>query len=168
MLRQFLFVLVSKLPHITIMVNDKPYLTRYYVFLKDRNWGNIYIHHFHSSDQFQNLHSHPWSWGLSFVLSGGYFEERVVWERDFSYKHIDGTVDTSILMPKIIKRHMKPGCINLLRARDMHRVDLCDEKKGAWSLFVAGRRPKRSSEWGFMDRDTFRYRDWRTEPGAIE
>ena len=153
--------LVSLLPHMTINVDGKPYLTRYYLFLKDRKFGNVYIHHFHSSDQGLELHNHPWVWGVSFVLSGGYAEERarspVTW---------DATLGPAIPHKVMIeKRHIKPCSINVIRATDFHRVDLDVEEKGAWTIFMAGRRAK---SWGFLNRDTAEYKDWRTNPEAIE
>ena len=41
--------------------SQEPYLTRYYLFLKDRKWFpfNIFLHNFHKSDP-DDLHDHPW------------------------------------------------------------------------------------------------------------
>jgi hypothetical protein len=145
----------SKLPKMTISVNGKPYLTRCYLFGKDRNWGNIYLHHFHSSDQGLELHNHPWKWGFSIVLSGGYVEERCT---DFHHY---------IFKPKRLNievRKIKAGKFNLIKHTHYHRVDLNDETKGAWTLFFAG---PRVSSWGFLDRHTCEFRDWTTNPDAI-
>jgi hypothetical protein len=190
----FLRWLESRLPKTTITVNGKPYLTRCYLFGKDRTWGNIYLHHFHSSDQGDELHNHPWVWGLSLVLAGGYYEERVVnpfyidlkeredrkarWHvasLDLHYDpmaidegyccggHHDVMADE--LPPlNIEKRDIKPGGINLIRVTDFHRVDLKDEKAGAWTLFFTG---PRSKDWGFLDRHTSEFTDWRCNPEAI-
>src|SRR6056300_2076751 len=40
---------------------DEPYLTRYYLFLKERKWFpfNIFLHNFHKGD-LDDLHDHPW------------------------------------------------------------------------------------------------------------
>jgi hypothetical protein len=135
-----------------------PYLSRYYVFGAptmtdgsspfDRNgnpkpqavwkegWG-LYIHRFHRSDIDRECHNHPWSWALSFVIAGGYIEERRKGN------------DT-------ITRVVKPLSFNFIRSSDFHRVDLVEHD--AWTLFLAG--PK-SKTWGFWDRETGRYTPWR-------
>lgn len=170
--------LVSLLPHTTITINGKPYLTRYYVFGKDRTWGNIYIHHFHSSDQGLELHNHPWKWGFSIVVSGGYFEERsrnpYRWEKrgdPMPFNPLGQDEDIWIPTgspwpPKVVieRRDVRPGTINIIWPTDFHRVDLKDEARGAWSLFFAGPRTK---DWGFLDRETAEYKDWRKNPEAI-
>lgn len=160
LIRMWLFWFVNLFPRITINVAGKPYLTRYYLLWSDRNWGNIYVHHFHSSDQKMKLHNHPWSWGLSFVLSGGYYEERVrnpnVWTED----------EPVIISDKlnVEKRDVKPGSFNMIRTSDFHRVDLKDEKRGAWSIFFAG---PRSKDWGFLDRNTSEFKHFSKNPEAI-
>ena len=111
------------------------YLTRYFIFFKDRMSGNIFIHHFHRSDMdmgeggFGLLHSHPFP-GLSFIIYGGYKEER---------RAKDGSVFTRIV---------KPFTFNYLSKKDFHRVDLLKDE--AWSIFFTGPRSKRS-EWYFWD-----------------
>lgn len=152
--------LLNLLPHTTITIDGKPYLTRYYLLLKDRSWGNVYIHHFHSSDQGLELHNHPWRWGLSLVLRGGYSEERahgpVIW---------DAAVGPPVIQKVTIERRdIKPGSVNFIRSTDFHRVDLNDESRGAWSLFVAG---KRTKDWGFLNRETSEFKHWTTNPEAI-
>lgn len=149
------------LPRTTINVDGKPYLTRYYLLGRDWKLGNIYIHHFHSSDQGLELHNHPWRWGFSIVLKGGYVEERahnpIVW---------DATLGP--FLPHKInveKRDISPGSINIIKPSDYHRVDLKDEVNGAWTLFFTGRRAK---SWGFLNRETGEFQDWTTNPEAIE
>ena len=138
--------LISKLPSYTITVGGKPYLTRYYLFLKDRKFGNIYFHHFHSSDQGDELHSHPFLFGLSFVFSGGYSEES---------KNKDGSVSRKLF---------KAPTFNFITNKNFHRVDLLDELSGAWSIFVAGPRTK---DWYFWDRHTNETKHWSENPEAI-
>ena len=160
--------IVSRLNSTTITVNGKPYLTRYYLFGHDRAWGNIYIHHFHSSDQGIELHSHPWRWGLSIVLSGGYVEERshnpTIWELDEHGTEIAIGHPVVKHQIHIERRNIKPGTINVIRSTDFHRVDLNDEIKGAWTLFFAG---PRTFSWGFLNRNTAEYKDWKSNPEAI-
>lgn len=161
--------LIERLPSITITVHGKPYLTRYYLFFKDRSWGNVYIHHFHSSDQGDELHNHPWAWGLSLIIAGGYVEERASNPFTWEMKPVEGdglikAIGSFPFPAQIEKRDVGPFSLNFITTRDFHRVDLKDEKKGAWSIFIAGPRTK---QWGFLDRNTSEYKDWRTNPEAI-
>ena len=153
MIFTFFFWLVNHLPSLTIGKDGLDYLTRYYLFLKDHFFGNIFIHHFHRSDLDMGknglglLHSHPF-YGLSFVISGGYVEERRL-------------ADDSV-----IRRVIKPLSFNFIGADDFHRVELLDEVNGAWSIFFTGKRSKKS--WQFWDRITKEYIDWKNVVGAIE
>jgi len=109
------------------------YLVRYYLLRK--SWHNlpfsVYIHHFNAPDWDRSLHDHPWIWGLSFIVSGGYVEERF----NSKTKKID-----------LITRN--PWRINYLRGSDFHRIK---ELKGdVWTIFVSG---KRTKKWGFMSDD---------------
>lgn len=163
--------LLNKLPHTTITIEGKPYLTRYYLFFKDRKWGNVYIHHFHSSDQGTELHSHPWAWGLSLILWGGYDEERSRDPNTWVGNELDDLSQAQkdwIELPtpaRIEKRSVRPGTLNFIRSTHFHRVDLKDEVNGAWSIFFAG---PRTQDWGFLDRNTSEFKNWRNNPEAIE
>jgi hypothetical protein len=138
---------------------EHPYLSRYYLFggphMKDgsspfdvygnpypnaiwpEGWG-LYIHRFHQSDIDQELHNHPWNWALSFVIAGGYIEER---RNEFD---------------QVTQRGVKPLSFNFIRSTDFHRVDLVEDD--CWTLFLTG--PKARS-WGFWDRTTKVYTPWR-------
>lgn len=104
----------------------------------------IYLHRFHKGDGSAELHNHPWEWALSFVLAGGYSEERI---NDFG---------SAACGSMVRRRHVGPGSVNLLLSGDFHRVDLYEHD--AWSLFVTG--PKFQG-WGFLDRVTFEFVGWR-------
>jgi len=154
MIRKVCEWLAKRLPHFTIPTPDgKPYLTRYYLFGADRAFGNIFLHHFHSSDMDMApsgtyyLHNHPWPWSFSIILVGGYTEER---------RRADDTIE---------KRVYKEGCINTLTDKDFHRVELLGED--GWSLFFTGWRSKKRS-WGFWDRVTKEYLDFKNFAKAIE
>jgi hypothetical protein len=121
---------------VVIRVEGRPYLTRWILFRT--TWFSVYLHHFHASDQRAEFHNHPWKWAFSLILAGGYTEERVEWPET------PITVDTFL-----------PWDINRLDEYTFHRVDLLDEYRGCWSLFVMGPRIKK---WGFLDRATGRYR----------
>lgn len=136
------------------------YLSRFYLYPphtagesdqdSDEAWG-ISLHHFHRSDEDLELHNHPWGWGFSIILTGGYEEERRVEHPRTS--DIFGLTGTCVE-----KRAFRPGRFNIIRANDFHRVLLLDPKNGAWTLFVHG---PRIQDWGFWDPLTHVYEAWR-------
>lgn len=122
--------------------NSGPYLSRWYLFRSE--FFAAYIHRFHTSDWGDELHNHPWSYSMSFVLTGGYVEERKVGD-------------------EIVMRIVRPFTWNVIREGDFHRVDLIE--KDAWTLFLAGPRVKR---WGFWDRHVKQFRDFEAPKEADE
>ena len=98
----------------------------------------VHLHGFHRGDDDLDLHNHPWKWSFSFILAGGYREER---------RTADNRVETRIV---------RPGHVNIIRGSDYHRVELLEDD--AWSIFVTG--PKASS-WGFWNRVTKKVTPWR-------
>lgn len=144
--------IASKLPSTTITVGGVPYLTRCYLFGKERAWGNLYLHRFHASDQGDDLHNHPWSSGLSLILVRGYSEEYrdVEVHGDLSWDYV------------VRRREVRPWTIRRIRSGDFHRVDI--GAGDSWTLFFAG---PRVQDWGFWDRHTGRFKDWRENPEAI-
>jgi hypothetical protein len=141
-----IMTMLKWLPKATIVVEGKAYLTRYYLFLRDWKWFNIYFHHFHSSDQGDELHNHPWRWAISFIFRGGYWEE---------IKTPDDHV---------VRRLVKAPTFNFINNKHYHRVDLLDEQKGSWSIFFAG---PRSNDWGFWNRHTNKFNGRQLNPGSI-
>lgn len=132
--------LSKKLEKRIIMRRDGlPYLERYYILHSDRfKWiPGIYLHKFISSDEDPELHDHPWCTSLSFILTGGYREERRVGENVVTY-------------------NVLPGHFNMIKKSTFHRIDLLD--KYAWTLFCSG---NREQDWGFWNRDTKEYASWR-------
>lgn len=133
-------------PTETILGRDgiRPYRTRYYLLGTPRNAGakasngwEVYLHCFHTSDDAEEFHNHPWKWALSVILSGGYREVR--------------------LMPRGVSfRDLSPGSINMLKSTDFHRIDLYS--KECWTLFITG---PRIQDWGFLDRMTRKFTPWR-------
>jgi hypothetical protein len=97
----------------------------------------LYVHKFHRSDNDRALHSHPWLWALSFVIAGGYLEERR-------------------MVRRVINRTVAPLSINFISGNDFHRVDLLE--KDAWTLFLVG---PRAASWSFWNRDTGEETPWR-------
>jgi hypothetical protein len=93
----------------------------------------VFLHHFVGSDAPTVFHDHPWTWGLSLVLRGGYIEERCA----------------NAISP-VTRRALRPGRVDLLRVGVFHRVEL-RAGRPAWTLFVHARKVGRG---GFLDRVT--------------
>lgn len=153
--RKFCEWLAKLLPSITIPTPDgKPYLTRYYLFGADRAFGNIFLHHFHSSDMdiapsgAYYLHNHPWPFSFSIILDGGYVETRLEPGDESSEDY-----------------YYDPGSINTISAKTFHRIELLGND--GWSLFFTGWRSKKRS-WGFLDPVTNEYLDFTNIAKAIE
>ena len=105
-------------------VSDEPYLTRYYLFLKDReNFPfNIFLHNFHKGDP-DDLHDHPWPY-FTLILRGGY------WEHTPEGRFWRG-----------------PGHFRVCSSTSLHRIEL-EPNIDCWTLFVPGLHRR---EWGFID-----------------
>lgn len=123
--------------------HGKPKLHRHYLLGTGKTFG-VFLHHFVGSDSPTEFHDHPWSWALSFVLRGGYVEDR------------RGRHD-----PTIVRRWVSAGRFNRIPPHIFHRVELRDGRP-AWTLFVHG--PK-IRKWGFLDVVTGSFRFW-SDPSA--
>ena len=106
-------------------LDNEPYLTRYYLFLKERKWFpfNIFLHNFHKGDP-DDLHDHPWPY-CTIILKGGYWEHLKTGERKWR----------------------PPGTIRLAGSRSLHRIEL-EPGVDTWTLFIPGPQLR---EWGFID-----------------
>ena len=102
---------------------NEPYLTRYYLFLKDRKWFpfNIFLHNFHKGD-LDDLHDHPWPF-ITFIIKGGYWEHTP-----------NGRFWRSA------------GTIRFAGCHSLHRVEL-EPGVDVWTIFIPG--PK-LRDWGFL------------------
>ena len=123
-------------------VNDKPYLVRYYLFLKDRqNFPfNIFLHKFLKSDP-DDLHDHPWPYA-TLILRGGYYEWVPVYE------------GTSMVGQQQVWRG--PGHFRLSSAESFHRIEL-KEGVTAWTLFMPGPQQRM---WGFLTHKNWKGFNW--------
>ncbi len=139
----------KRLNSATIVVNGVRYLTRFYLFGKDRRWLNVYIHHFHSSDLDKELHNHPWLFGITIVFDGGYTEQ-----------YRDGDV--------VKTRARNPLSIGFVGKNLFHRVKLNDDRVGAWSIFIAGPRTVTKPEWEFWDPESKRQFYYKEKSHAID
>ena len=114
-------------------VEDKPYLERYYLFLKDRdNFPfNIFLHHFLKSDP-DDVHDHPWPYA-TLILKGGYYE----WIPQFNS---DGQKIGELQIWR------GPGHFRISGATSYHRIEL-DPGVDCWTLFMPGAKVR---DWGFL------------------
>jgi hypothetical protein len=113
--------------------SDKPYLERYYLFLKDRDRFpfNVFLHKFLKGDP-DDVHDHPWPYA-TLILKGGYYE----WLPQFDSK---GNKIAEMCVWR------GPGSFRVCRANSYHRIEL-DPSVTAWTLFMPG--PKKR-DWGFL------------------
>lgn len=115
-------------PDFVIGPDDDPYLLRWYVIPRNR-WLNVYLHHFHRSDDDRALHDHPWV-NLSILLIGSYLEH--------------------VVSGEVLLRHpWRPWAfwrLPMRLATSAHRVELIDGQR-VWTLFLTGQKIR---EWGFL------------------
>ena len=109
---------------ITDRINGEPYLERYYLFLREREYFpfNIFLHKFLKSDP-DDLHDHPWPY-RTIILYGGYWEQTItdkIWYGPLSYKYADSGT--------------------------LHRIELDPSRPYCWTLFIPG---KQNRKWGFI------------------
>lgn len=124
--------------------DQSPYLLRIYLTPHQDWWRlrlglpGLFLHHFYRSDHDREVHNHPWMRAWSFIFSGGYYEERLENGRIVTYKR-------------------SRFSINYLTKETFHRVQLFEESRGCWSLFLAG---EKFQDWGFMSRDGKTFELW--------
>ena len=130
--RKIMKLVTSCLP-VKIISDDKgvPFLYRYHILTLYKDGPSLYIHNFVKSDPDRGYHDHPWKYGLSFILCGGYDER--IYNKNVASKYITH------------KRNM--WTFNFLNGqRDFHRV-MVDEKKNAWTIFA---HTSRAKPWGMI------------------
>lgn len=141
-----LFHLTARLPARLIFVRGAPYLERYNLFSVG-GW-EVNLHRFVSQDEEEHLHNHPWRFGLSLVLAGGYLEERF---KDFTA--IDDPHGRVIHLVKI--RSIRRA--SLVGGHVFHRIARVEPR--TWTLFVHSGRAVNShgqhKRWGFLQAGTF-------------
>ena len=114
-------------------VEDRPYLERYYLFLKDRDSFpfNIFLHRFLCSDP-DDVHDHPWPYA-TLILKGGYWE----WIPQFNSR--------GEKVGEIAKWRAPRSC-RWARDNSYHRIEL-DPEVDCWTLFMPGIKQR---DWGFL------------------
>lgn len=157
----------------------RPYLQRYYVC---RFFGvRVYLHRFVSSDPDRGLHSHPWAWAMSLILSGHYFEERFSGELTFPpavrkvtwFNFLVGENHHRVVVPRDYwQRQHTEATRGFILDIDEEYAELAEYNMAAapaecWSLFI--HRAQRVRTWGFLrkDGDGFRFSPYRYPGGEM-
>lgn len=155
-IHRFLWWLTETFPSRTrdIKREGELYLRRFYLTPRRLDeFGNdtenymgfgIYLHYFYRGDEDEELHNHPWEKALSFILAGGYHEERR------EYNKIPGTTN----LYNVVIHDVKPRTFNKILADDYHRIVKKPDVPHTWTLFFTG---ERIQDWGFWDRNTGEY-----------
>jgi hypothetical protein len=114
------------------------YLTRYYLFLKERKKFpfNVFLHKFHKSDD-PILHDHPWNY-ITIIVKGGYWE----WVPEYD-------IANNIVGERKIWRGR--GHIRRCTAETYHRIEL-EPDVDCWTIFIPGIQRR---QWGFLQHDDF-------------
>lgn len=115
-------------------VSKEPYLERYYIFLKDRNWFpfNVFLHRFLKSDP-DAQHDHPWNY-ITIVVKGGYWEYVPTYDL---YGYINGEE----------KKWRGAGHMRRCHAVSYHRIEV-EPGVDCWTIFIPGMKRR---EWGFLE-----------------
>lgn len=124
----------------------KPYLTRFYL-VPNNKYLNMYLHFFHSSDEDDALHDHPWN-SLSIILYGKYIEHEPI-------SYYDWIKNGNRSTKKMLKG---AGSVIFRPPEHIHKIELLnDEKSGTpqtvVTLFMTGPYLR---EWGFWCNSGFR------------
>jgi hypothetical protein len=138
--------------------SSEPYLTRYYLFLKDRKKFpfNVFLHQFLKSDP-DDLHDHPWPYA-TLIIKGGYWEWIPIFKQGAVeydiYTGFNVTKDTNVIVGE--QRVWRgPGHVRICKAKSYHRIEI-EPGVDCWTIFMPGPQQR---DWGFL---THRNRDWST------
>jgi len=138
MIKRLLFELTKNMPCELIKIRNKPHLERY--FIAKCLGVSFYIHRFVGDDVERYMHNHPWQWGRSFILTGGYSQDVVV---DMCHE----VEDTGC-----ITKRKKVFVMNKVDHNLFHRI--VDVKKNTFTFCIHGPsvtlpngKPK---GWGFL------------------
>lgn len=147
-LHKLLWGLTEAFPDRTRIIKreGEPYLRRFYITPRrlDKSGADtesymgfgIYLHYFYRGDEDKELHNHPWKRAVSFILTGGYIEER---RNEFD---------------KVVCNFVRPRTLNIIRGSDFHRIIKNPKVDHVWTLFITG---ERYQDWGFWDRESGKY-----------
>ena len=117
-----LMAITASLPMKTIIINDEPYLERYFdTELPDGS--QVWIHRFLRNDSERHLHSHPWN-AQSKVLLGSYTESLGMTTATYT-----------------------AGDTNVIPAHKLHRI--IEVEPNTWTIMTVA--PERLAQWYFID-----------------
>jgi hypothetical protein len=144
MLRTLLEAASRLLPERRIGGPDHPLMSKYTLLSLGDRLPKLRLHRFYRGDEDRHQHNHPYTWGVSLILVGGYIEHRT-----------DSAEERARLCEGF--RHCfvrRPWAANHLHAETFHRVELFEEGGECWTLFLSGPvvRP-----WGFFDESLGRF-----------
>jgi len=110
---------------------------------------NLYLHQMHAPDLDPALHDHPWPWALSWVMLGGYCEERFKGRQENDLARYWGPVSSEQGYENSkAQRWLQAPAVNVLRGSTFHRLAaLADEP--TFTLFLAGSRAGKKP-WGYI------------------
>lgn len=134
MISKLLYRLTDNLPCRVIHIEGEPYMERY--ALGKALGLTFYLHRFVAQDGERNVHDHPWAHSLSWVIAGGYIEERMKW-----LCSQDGWVSEH--------KHRKRFRFNHIKGGTFHKI--ISALLETWTLFI---HTKRVKGWGFLERNT--------------
>lgn len=128
------------------------YLRRGYILqdlLGERSFEDrpsMFLHQFVGDDPYDEVHTHPWEWGVSIILDGAYQETRYDWcKPDVVCKPMPQPGDHRKLTRRRVQT-FRQFDVNRIYHNQAHRVMLVGGKP-VWTLFIHG---NRVSEWGFF------------------
>ncbi len=117
-----------------IFVDGRLYMTRWHIRGDGSGKGwELYVHQLQQPDSYRWLHNHPWSWFLTFVISGGYEQEIL-------------DLDTNE------KRKQRISGFSLFRGQRKYHSIRKLPKGNAWTLVIVP--PKNGYIWGYWNEDT--------------
>lgn len=145
MINKMLFAISGHMPMKFIRLDGANYIERY--FVGERNGAVVYLHRYTGGDSERHVHNHPWRWGFSFILRGGYTEQRMI--------DVCPDADESGCLTKTVNVKW----FNWIGGNTFHRI--IKTKPGTWSLVIHGPRPNITTNpggriikkgWGFFSR----------------
>lgn len=110
---------------------------------------NLYIHQMHAPDLDPALHDHPWPWAVSWVMLGGYCEDRFKGRQENDLARFWGPVSSEQGYENSkSQRRLQAPAFNLLRGSTFHRLAALANEP-TFTLFLAGPRAGKKP-WGYI------------------
>ncbi len=135
-MHELLMQLTKELPMKIILIDDEPYLERYYVG-KDSEGKQLWLHRILRGDPERWMHTHPFNC-ISTILVGWYKEYRAIIVKDGALSN----------QPIFIQTY-KAGSVNVIKESTLHRI--VEAEPNTWSYLVVD--PGRKSTWKFLGED---------------